>query len=278
LEIGDVSGTLQNPSVLRLKAVNNIEFYTQSNQRVLIDSSGNVYIAQKLGVKNSTPYYDIDVNGSIKANDDIIANRFLVAAGYWGDLNINSGSIRQSGYDLNVGTATANNLKFITDNLERVVIDASGKVGIGTSSPLTKLHVVGYPGVIIEANYGQILDIKSGSGYQVGLRFYNVGTHYTMGLDGISGKFVLGRGFNWPSLIAQDFVLLNGNIGIGTTTPTAKLHIQGATGYNQLRLATSYTPTSTSDANGDVGCIAWDDNYLYIKVSTGWKRVALSSF
>jgi hypothetical protein len=69
-----------------------------------------------------------------------------------------------------------------------------------------------------------------------------------------------------------------GNIGIGTSAPTARLHIQGATGYNQLRLATSYTPTSSADPNGNVGDIAWDNNFLYVKTSVGWKRAALSTF
>ena len=37
-------------------------------------------------------------------------------------------------------------------------------------------------------------------------------------------------------------------------------------------------PTSSSDTTGDVGEIRYDNDYLYIKVSAGWKRVALSSF
>lgn len=70
----------------------------------------------------------------------------------------------------------------------------------------------------------------------------------------------------------------SGNIGIATPTPTAKLDINSSTGYNQLRMRKSYTPTSTSDSNGNVGDIAWDDNYIYIKTSAGWKRAALSTF
>lgn len=70
----------------------------------------------------------------------------------------------------------------------------------------------------------------------------------------------------------------NDNVGIGTTVPTAKLDINGSTGYNQLRIRTPYTPTSSADANGNVGDIAWDDNYIYVKTSTGWKRVPLSSW
>ena len=41
---------------------------------------------------------------------------------------------------------------------------------------------------------------------------------------------------------------------------------------------TSYTPTSSKDRNGNVGDLSWDDNYIYIKTSAGWKRAALSTF
>jgi len=40
----------------------------------------------------------------------------------------------------------------------------------------------------------------------------------------------------------------------------------------------AYTLTSTADANGSTGSFSWDDNYIYIKTSSGWKRAALSSF
>ncbi len=67
----------------------------------------------------------------------------------------------------------------------------------------------------------------------------------------------------------------------GTSTPTeatSRVHIVEANGYQQLRLETPYTPTSTADTNGNVGDIAWDDNYTYVKTSAGWKRSALSTF
>jgi hypothetical protein len=67
-------------------------------------------------------------------------------------------------------------------------------------------------------------------------------------------------------------------VGIRTDSPTAKLDVEGDTGYDQFRLRTTYTPTGTADANGSAGDIAWDENYVYIKTSGGWKRAALSTF
>lgn len=73
-------------------------------------------------------------------------------------------------------------------------------------------------------------------------------------------------------------VYLEGNVGVGTDLPTAKLDVNGATGYDQIRMRTSFTPTGTADASGNVGDIAWDDNFIYIKTSAGWKRTPLTTF
>ena len=39
-----------------------------------------------------------------------------------------------------------------------------------------------------------------------------------------------------------------------------------------------YTPSSSSDVNGNEGNMTRDDNYLYVKTSSGWKRSNLESF
>ena len=66
-----------------------------------------------------------------------------------------------------------------------------------------------------------------------------------------------------------------GNIGINNESPTSKLDISGTTGYQQLRLRNSYTPTTSGDTNGEVGDISWDDNYIYVKTNSGWGRSSL---
>ena len=69
-----------------------------------------------------------------------------------------------------------------------------------------------------------------------------------------------------------------GNVGINTSSPQAKLDINDINGYNQFRLQTKYTPTGSLDPNGQVGAITWDDNYIYVKTPSGWKRAPLSSW
>ena len=67
-------------------------------------------------------------------------------------------------------------------------------------------------------------------------------------------------------------------VGVQTTNPTARLDVNSSTGFNQIRMRASYTPTGTSDTNGNVGDIAWDNNYFYVKTSAGWKRTALGTW
>jgi hypothetical protein len=140
----------------------------------------------------------------------------------------------------------------------------NGNVGIGTTNPQNRLHVSGGEGRIIS------------EGTAPGVWMFHTSTSNRSFVGSHSTANNIGF---WTSGAGWGLVMLqNGNVGIGTTAPTAKLHIEGTTGYNQLRLATSYTPTSSADSNGNVGDVAWDNNYIYVKTSTGWKRTALVTF
>ena len=66
-------------------------------------------------------------------------------------------------------------------------------------------------------------------------------------------------------------------LGLNNNSPTSPLDISG----NFVRLRNPTTPTSSADAQGNVGNIAWDDNYVYVKTATGatgWKRTGLTAF
>jgi hypothetical protein len=66
----------------------------------------------------------------------------------------------------------------------------------------------------------------------------------------------------------------SGNVGIHTTSPTAKLDISGDT----LRLRTARTPASAGAA-GNAGDICWDADYLYVCTATNtWRRIAHSTW
>jgi hypothetical protein len=89
----------------------------------------------------------------------------------------------------------------------------------------------------------------------------NNSTYTSIRMDGLTGSILLS---------STNGLKIEGNTG---------LNIENSTfGYDQLILKNTYTPTSTSDSNGTKGNITWDDDYLYIKTSAGWKRSELKTF
>jgi hypothetical protein len=69
-------------------------------------------------------------------------------------------------------------------------------------------------------------------------------------------------------------IFQGGNVGIGTTSPSSPLDINGDT----VRIRTAKTPSSATAA-GNQGDFAWDANYLYIcTASNTWRRVAHSTW
>ncbi len=106
-----------------------------------------------------------------------------------------------------------------TDPNLRLIIANGGNVGIGTAAPGVKLHVVG----------GWILAQGTGSGADPATRIGVLDSDNSGGIQGWwfsqnqDGKFAIHQG-NVGDRINIDG---NGNVGIGTTTPTAKLHVAG---------------------------------------------------
>jgi hypothetical protein len=65
-----------------------------------------------------------------------------------------------------------------------------------------------------------------------------------------------------------------GNLGIGTSSPTAVLDVNA----DKMRLRTAKTPSSATDT-GNAGDICWDSSYLYICTATNtWRRIAHASW
>lgn len=130
-------------------------------------------------------------------------------------------------------------------------IDSSGNVGIGTTSPGAKLHI---NGSVRGDQYGA-LKIDTGNGYLIAgptntqaMHFstdrpyfhFNTGIRVSSGNIGSSlGTLTLNTG-DTPQITVKS----TGNVGIGTTYPSTKLHVHGAVyvkdSINCYKLTTRY--------------------------------------
>ncbi|MCP1384805.1 hypothetical protein [Runella salmonicolor] len=160
----------------------------------------------------------------------------------------------------------------------QMVLTNAGNVGINVPSPSFKLEVAGTVG------------IRDGLGVQVfrdgsnsinnHLYFANTANNraynWQLNEDGSAATFWgFTTGVGWNRLMS---VNSNGNVGVNVDTPTSRIDVDGTDGFNQIRARKSATPSATAATDGNTGNIVWDDNYIYIKTSAGWKRAALSTF
>ena len=190
-------------------------FYTGGSERARIDTSGNV------GIGLSNPSSKLDVFGVARAS----------TLSLLGTTAFSEGTISQ---DINWGmyfkAASAAAVEFAWASsaaTERMRIDSSGNVGIGTSSPLGKLKVtVGdvAPAASGNMNTGVIYEVASGS------RAINFGVNNTAGYSWINAAFSNNSG------VPDNLVLMtgatermridsSGYVGIGTASPSSKLDV-----------------------------------------------------
>ncbi|GAH33358.1 unnamed protein product, partial [marine sediment metagenome] len=138
----------------------------------------------------------------------------------------------------------------------------TGNVGIGVASPAQKLDVDGT---------AQMTGFKLTPGGATGYVLTEDGS-------GVGSWQVIPPDADWTISVDDMYSAVTGNVGIGTSGPTAKLDVTGTTGYDQIRMRTSFTPSGTSDASGNQGDVAWDNDYIYVKTGDGWERAALSTW
>ena len=103
---------------------------------------------------------------------------------------------------------------FSTNGDERMRIDSSGNLGIGTDSPDTKLMVS-----------GEILSENSNGGYFVSTRVPSSSSRPTLNFYGSALDINYVTGYAGGGASTAMTILSGGNVGIGVTDPSAKLDV-----------------------------------------------------
>ncbi|MDO9581436.1 MAG: hypothetical protein Q7J06_12890, partial [Bacteroidales bacterium] len=271
-------------------------FLTPSSEVVRIDNTGNV------GIGTTVPGYKLDVRGAVAvgtagatnqihflatptigtdaANRAYVDDNFLPIAGGepggTGDAFIQGGN--SFGALATLGTNDNYDLTFETNNSRKMTILTGGNVGIGTTAPASKLDILGVeiaggtftgttPGIVRIGggafNVDDIIALDFGSSSQGAgtAPLARVGTQLTA-----TGSFLhFGTSNNFNLGVANTALTINptGNVGIGTTSPLAKLHIEtdlSTTSLTGLTKGIIHLNAGVDAASKDITAITFSTN------------------
>jgi hypothetical protein len=159
------------------------------------------------------------------------------------------------------GSTNEEDLRIITNNLQRMVITSDGKVGIGAAKPVGRLQVQSNPstgtgtisssGTYVTGSSTKFLDeLTIGSEITAAgetKRVTAISGYYNLDVDSAWSSDLSGASFTYtnPNL----YVASTGDIGIGTISPGAKLDVELPYGTGVGGAAT--IGSSTNSATGD---------------------------
>ena len=267
----DGTNTSANPGITGSDTDTGLQFGTDEvnvvtggSTRATVDSSGRLLV----GTTTSTGSHVLEVNGG--TDNEVIKVESSDAGAY----------IRFEDDDTTGQTrlgAVDNDFKIDVNSSERLRIDSSGKVGIGTSAPTHELQVSksGSASAIAATS-----DVTSGTASRL-LLGNSVGTaRATFNLTGGGSELAyLGTEGNFPMYFQTNGaermrIDSSGNVGIGTTSPAGKLTVYDSSSpYLYLQNSTSGTSASdgfsllhsgvnTFFANRDSGYMAFETGNL----------------
>ena len=173
------------------------------------------------------------------------------------------GGVRMFAYDRS-GTPAyiplriqASQIELYINNTNMVHIDTNGNVGINEATPGAHLHVTGasIPNVLIEGTTHHSLDLKAPLTFQNNIRFTATegALRWQCGIDNSpdSTAFIISQ-LNNP--VTPEFIIkTTGAVGIGTATPSSKLHVVGLPAYanNAAAVTGGLTAGAFYRTNGD---------------------------
>lgn len=182
-----------------------------------LNVANNLVVTGNVGIGTSNP---VIFGGGVEISRESQAGLRVSATGSGTPTGIEIGADTNGrGY---IQTVTANaGIQFYTGNASNLVMTLSGdNVGIGTGSPVEKMHI--NDGKIVVT--GDTTTPTTGHAF-----FYKQSAGAT--ISGYQTLIETGSAGSRQTRVTVDF---NGNVGVGTTSPTGKLHIVGksSTGFN----------------------------------------------
>jgi hypothetical protein len=226
-------------NVVRSVGAKPLTFDVDSTERMRIDSAGNV------GIGTSSPGSKLDVAGFVRLTGNTAGTSNTV--GNIDVFNTNSSAIIASFNIRTDGATNSGSIRFNTanagTNAERMRITAAGNVGIGTSSPGTRLHVIPTTGNVVARFEGA----TSG---QSAYLFAGAGSQGISNSDGTYGWFVDITGTNVKAAtnnIERMRIDSSGNLLVGTTSAIgARLRVVGSSSDSSIGAFSAVNTNTTA--------------------------------
>jgi hypothetical protein len=182
---------------------NSLLLMTNNTERMRITSGGNVGIGT-----SSIPNAISGTETVLKISNSNIASLYFESTGAGGIANYINTSRALVWYDLTAGA-------------ERMRINSSGNVGIGTSSPSDILNLAGGA----SGSYGLVID-NSKVGGGVKAHFQYDADNQIASLAGITTNGLVFKTLTAGNVTEKMRITAGGRVGIGQTSPDARLHVE----------------------------------------------------
>jgi hypothetical protein len=191
-----------------------LEFYTDSTEKIRINSAGNV------GIGTTAPTFRLVSANSATDGGWLYSAGAVSILGLGGYQGATDGAFSLR-YDRSTGIITFNGGSRDTPT-ERMRLDASGNLSLGTTAGLARLRVasgtqINAPVLGNVTNYPIFL---SGPDTAFGL---GIGTNNADGRTWLQSQRADGDAATYPITLNE----AGGNVGIGTTSPAQKLDVNG---------------------------------------------------
>ncbi len=241
----------------------------------VVSSAGSAYFATSagnVGIGTTTPVYKLDVYGTDSIfragnasayidfnNGDSFSQLIGVSTGGVSSWSIGTSDIFGDTAALNLNTRTADSpIIFGVDDVQKMILDDTGNLGIGTSTPGTLLSLGNTGANTINLSPTATSTFGSGINLRTGCFAINGTCISGGGGSGVStflaltdtdqsaftANRIIHTNTGGTGLTDTDGFVFNGtNLGIGTTSPYAKLSVVGQT------VAEYFTSTSTTAIN-----------------------------